>query len=180
MGWKTFKEHFKITYIVHTSEYGISIGSPYIPTIIRVGLDGVIKRREDTQTLKLREYQQAIERDPDLTRRLIEAEDVFAADIPVYTWEGDQIIRKYCEQPGHPNVTHDGQLMYDNMFHTDRNQVLQWALDSAKSWLIHSAELVKRCKNDLEFAEKEHEQTVRILQSLEWQELNGETHTTNG
>ena len=39
---------------------------------------------------------------------------LFDAFIPVFTYEGPNIINRFCEKPGWPNATHEGYMMYDN------------------------------------------------------------------
>lgn len=61
--------------------------------------------------------------------------DTFATSILVYTYKGARIIEKRCEEPGWPNVTHDGEMMYDNTFSTDKNTVVGWAKANARAGL---------------------------------------------
>lgn len=141
MGWKSLKEHFRIEHMVQVTEAGICIGSPYIHDIIVVGMDGKILKRHDGNAGSLGRYQTEIDADPDLARRLIEAEDTFTASIPVYTFAGAKIIEKQCEEPGWPNATHDGLMMYENQFSTDRDRVVVWAKLSAQAgidWRMNS------------------------------------------
>lgn len=48
-------------------------------------------------------------------KNAITVTDTFTASIPVYSYEDGTIIEKLCEKPGSPNLTHDGDLMYDNL-----------------------------------------------------------------
>ena len=151
MGWKKLKEHFNIGHFVTIHEKGICIGSPYIHDIIVIGRDGVITKRDDGRANEdIARYQQNIDADPELVKQLIEAEDQFERSILVYTYSGSQILEKYCEQPGWPNVTHDGEMMYENMFSTDKAQVVIWA----KKNLQAGIEMVIRELNDIEERQK--------------------------
>ena len=151
MGWKNLKEHFRIEHMVQVTEAGICIGSPYIHDIIVVGMDGKILKRHDSNAGSLGRYQTEIDADPDLARRLIETEDTFMASITVYTYAGAEIIEKQCEEPGWPNVTHDGLMMHENTFSTDRDQVVIWAKRNAQAgidWRMDSiAETAARLTN---------------------------------
>ena len=121
MGWKTVKEHYQIKHHVCVGEAGICIGSGYISDILVISLEGVlIKRYEDRSNNQLSEYQRRMDADPALLKRLVQTSDTFAISIPVYTYNDGTIIEKRCEAPGWPNVTHDGDMMYENRYSTDR------------------------------------------------------------
>lgn len=152
MGWKNVKEHYGIKHYVQVAEKGICIGSGYVHDLIviadadkprdwhdtidrhctKIGcnlaiwrstyvgrgepFDGIVKAMADNP-IKLRE--------------LIDAPDTFAMSIAVYTYDrSGNIIEKRCEEVGWPNVTHDGDMMYENKFSTDRDQVVEWAREN--------------------------------------------------
>lgn len=132
MGWKAIKDHYDIKHHVQVTDKGICIGSPYIHDIIVIGLDGVVRKRFDERgNDDLRRYQQAFDADPQKLRELALAQDTFAESIPVYTYEGGNILNKQCEALGWPNVTHDGLMQYDNAFSSDRSRVVAWAKRNA-------------------------------------------------
>src|SRR5688572_1181048 len=123
MGWKNVKEHYQIGHAVAVYEgKGICIGSslchdlitinPWRRTVHQSSLG--VRGNED-----LERYWTEINADLDKLWTLIEQEDTFSAEIPVFTWKGSEIVEKSCEKPGYPNLTHDGDLMYDNRFSVD-------------------------------------------------------------
>lgn len=150
MGWKNVKEHYGIThYVAVYPEKGICIGSGYVHDLIAIldtdrkadWRDGIDRNRADighNLTISRPNYMargkpfdgwvaQWIE-NPAQLRQLIDKPDSFANSITVYTYDYDgNIIEKLCEEPGWPNVTHDGRMMYENTFSTDRDQVVAWA-----------------------------------------------------
>jgi hypothetical protein len=121
MGIKALIENYRIGHIVQRYENGdILIGSPYISDIIRISKEGkILKRYGDGRTNEdLQRYQQEMD-DDEATgelKRLIDLPDTFGDLIPIYTYKGANVIKKYCEKPGWPNITTDGQLMYENTF----------------------------------------------------------------
>ncbi len=150
MGWKNVKEHYRIGHLVHITPEGLCIGSPFIHNIIVVGLDGkVLKRYDERANEDLRRYQQEFDADPDTLRRLIETPDTFTAGITVYTYDGGDILERECEQLGWPNVTHDGELMYDNRFSPDKATVVAWAKRSADLEIKYGEERVEEVKRRL-------------------------------
>lgn len=157
MGWKALKEGFNIQHFVTITEAGICIGSPYIHNIIVVGKDGVITKRDAGRANEdIARYQREIDADPARVRQLIEAEDHFERSILVYTYSGSQVLEKYCEETGWPNVTHDGEMMYENMFSTDKAQVVAWA----KKDLEAGISIVTRSLADVEERKKELEELL--------------------
>ena len=132
MGWKAIKDHYRIEHFVQVTEAGICIGSSYIHNIIVIGKDGKLIRRYDGQMNDdLARYQRDFEADPETLKRLIQTPDAFSSAITVYTYKGGEILEKACEEPGWPNVTHDGQMMHDNTFSTDKAEVVAWAKQDA-------------------------------------------------
>lgn len=130
MGWKAVKEHYGITHIVQVvPNKGICIGSGYVHDIIVIGEDLSIRRsRHIGRGEPFDSIVSAMEADKHKLLELILALDEFTASIPVFTYDYDgNIIEKKCEKPGWPNVTHDGFVMYENRFSTDRAEVIEWA-----------------------------------------------------
>ena len=137
MGWKNLKEHYRIEHYVQVAKEGICIGSPYVHDLIVIGLGGgldgkIVKRDDGCSNEDLRRYMTEMEADPEKVRQLIETADTFEKSIPVYTYEGGEIIEKQCEKPGWPNVTHDGDMMYENTFTSDKKRAVKWAKGNAK------------------------------------------------
>lgn len=128
MGWKNVKEHYRIDHQVEVTEEGICIGSPYVHALIIISSDGIlIKEYDRTHNDKLMRYQAEMKADPAKLRELIALPDTFNASIPVYTYRGAQIIEKRCEELGWPNVTHDGDMMYQNTFFSNREDAIEAA-----------------------------------------------------
>jgi hypothetical protein len=168
MGWKNVKEHYRIGHIVQVAEEGICIGSPYIHDIIVIGLDGAIKKRDDrTSNDDLLRYQREIDADPETLKRLIEDPDTFSESITVYTYDGGEILEKQCEKPGWPNVTHDGCLMYENLFSTDKITVVKWAIENAKAAVKLTIDSILRLEKQLSESQKLLSEFKADLEKLE-------------
>jgi hypothetical protein len=138
MGWKNVKEHYGIGHMVCVTEAGICIGSAYVHDIIVVKWNGTVVWPHDAVghgNEDLQRYHREMTADPEKLRELIDEDDTFARSIPVYTYDMGEIVEKECEEPGWPNVTHDGCLMYENLFSTDRATVVEWAKRNAAAGL---------------------------------------------
>lgn len=140
MGWKNVKEHYRIGHTVQVSDAGICIGSPYIHDIMVINKynGNFIARYIMGGNEDLKRYQIEMDADPDKLKKLVTDPDQFSASIPVFTWKGGDILQFLCEVPGYPNITHDGQLMHENDFSTDRKQVMAWAVQSAENHVRQS------------------------------------------
>ena len=153
MGWKNVKEQYGIGHIVRVVEdKGICIGSGYVHDLIVISptdrkvdwSDTIDRRRADighnltiwrSQHLGRGEpfdgWVKQWTENPEKLRSAIDAPDKFAQSITVYTYDYDgNIIEKKCEELGWPNITHDGECMYENTFSADRNQVVTWAKEN--------------------------------------------------
>ena len=175
MGWKNVKEHYNIVHQVQVTIEGICIGSSYIHNIIVIGHDGTIKKRYDSgrSNDNLRRYQMEMDDDPIKLKELVISDDVFPPQsFTVYTYSGSKIIEKQCEEIGWPNVTHDGLIMYENTFSTDRAEVVAWAVRNAecgvKCWQDRLAGLAKdeaRIREHLAEAENDLKTLLRMSES---------------
>ena len=175
MGVKSLKERFGISHIVQATKDGACIGSGYVSDLVTI--DRVTGKMTENATFSgfLRQHYPAlIEASPDEIVRLLSAQDEFAADIPVFTYEGAKIIEKRCEKPGWPNVTHDGDVMYDNTYSTDKQTVVRWAKRNAKAGisiiarsitdtekrLAEQRDDLAKCENDLAELDASYPQLV--------------------
>jgi hypothetical protein len=135
MGWKNVKEHYRIGHLVCVTHEGISIGSPYCPNLIVIGNDGRLRKEREALAAnkELVRYQTEMEADPAKLKELIDTPDTFERSIPIWTYDGGDIIEKQCEDPEPLNVTHDGQLIYENRHSTDRQKVVAFAKRNAEA-----------------------------------------------
>jgi len=168
MGWKNVKEHYRIEHIVHVREGDVCIGSPYIPVILRIDREGTAKYYSEYSSPRgeLARYKTEIEADRSKVLELIATPDTFARDIVVYTYEMARIIEKRCEKFGWPNVTHDGELMYENTFSTNRKNIIERALCNARAGAELIRERVNSAEHELEKARcylAEYEDAVKTL-----------------
>ena len=166
MSWKTFKEHFGITHIVQIRDGDLLIGSPYISDLAAISMDtGMIKKRESWLNDFLSKYYPNVSvATQGEIKALLDAEDTFAESIPVYTYEGLKILSKYCEEVGHPNVTHDGVLLYRNTFSINMDDVVEWAKSERKYRLESLRERIAD-------RAKELDELLGTLRSLEKEEI---------
>ncbi|AOF97475.1 hypothetical protein [Sphingobium sp. RAC03] len=155
MGWKAVRDHYRIEHFVQVTSDGICIGSPYIHDIIVISADrGEITKRYDpgrgwSRDGLLDRYQSEMDADPFKLAELVAQADGFERSIPVFTYEGGDIIEKRCEELGYPNVTHDGCMQYENTFSPDAGLVRIWAIDSAKAGIEWMADAVEKAERDL-------------------------------
>ena len=166
MGWKNVKQHYGIKHMVRVEKKGICIGSQYVHDLIVIAnRDPTWDERDsgkestciapDLYIWRLRHlgrgepfdgWVQRMTDDPATLRRLIDTPDTFAKSITVYTYDLGEIITCQCEELGWPNITHDGRAMYENLFSTDRAQVVAWAKKNATAGI----ESIKRTVADAE------------------------------
>jgi len=134
MGWKNVKDFYRIEHIVQIRDGKICIGSGYVSDLIRVTFDGQVSwgNLGPSSNDDLARYYKEMTDDLGKLRVLISMGDTFLVSLPVFTYEGAEIIEKQCESYGWPNVTHDGFVQYANAFHADKNVVVKWAKRNAE------------------------------------------------
>ena len=150
MGYKNVKEHYDIGHIVAVYDeeiYGgpcICIGSGYIYDIIVVRIRDakVVKQYKEGKyndgwntNKDLARYNEALKEGErnGILRKLIETPDTFAEDLPVFTIEKGSVIRDACEKYGWPNVTHSGNIMYENTYFKTRKEAYAYLLKDTSS-----------------------------------------------
>ena len=166
MGWKKVKEHYGIKHIVQVdsrSDYGkvpcILIGSPYISDIIviRVSDAKILKHNTSKRYINelLYDLQQRLDEDEKngTLKRLIDEQDTFERLLPVYNIQRRRIVKMYCESYGYPNVTTDGQLMYENTFASQLRAARYYLLHRSKMnwrvWWWHVKERLERIVEEI-------------------------------
>lgn len=137
MGWKNVKQHYAIEHIVHVREGAILIGSAYVSDLLSIDKDGNVTKPHAHlgDSGDLVRVRRAMEADRNKLRELIVTPDTFGPCTAVYTYDEDRIIEKQCEEFGWPNVTTDGELMYENLHFRTRAETIKKAKRNADAWL---------------------------------------------
>jgi hypothetical protein len=150
MGWKAFKEKFGIEHIVQVTTEGVCIGSPYVHDLAIVDpKTGEIRDNQVFPHFVRKTYPRLAEAAPAEIVKILEAPDTFASSIAVYTYGDGDVVEKLCEEPGWPNVTHDGHVMYENMFSTDQTEVVGWAKRNAAAGASRMRERIAEVEAEL-------------------------------
>lgn len=150
MGWKNLKDHFKIDHIVQVVGGVIWIGSGYVSDLATIDPEtGEVLENQTFRGFLRQQYPAMLEADAAEIVRLISEPDAFEKSLTVYTYDGGDIIEKQCEELGWPNVTHDGALMYQNSFSSDKATVVAWAKRDAEIGIRFAGESVKEAEKRL-------------------------------
>lgn len=150
MGWKSLKDAYGIDHIVCVTPKGICIGSRYVHDLVIIDpVSGRVRENEGFGGFLNKSYPALASASPAEILAHLQAEDTFGAAIPVFTYEGADIIEKSCEALGWPNTTHAGDLMYDNKYSADRDEVIGWAKRYAHLEAKHLDEAIARLQTEL-------------------------------
>lgn len=169
MGWKAFKEHYGIEYIVQVCDGSVIIGSAYVSEIIRIDETG---RALWTTSMSQRpgdnldRYMQAINADPSVSLALLWQPDTFSAFIPVWTYRGSEIVEEQCEEPGWPNITHAGNMMYENTYFATRDDAIKAAIQDAKAGFYWRHRRVREIEDELKEAVERRDQSRLVMHDL--------------
>ena len=160
MGWKSVKQHYQIGHIVQVTEEGICIGSAYVYNLMVISTEGRLVKRRESSDRDLVRYQAEMDKDVEMLKRLVLQQDHFDKSVPVFTYDGSLIIEKKCEELGWPNITHDGELMYENMFSKEQSKVIAWAMRNAEAIRARSVEFIAEKKAELSKLQDRHDVAV--------------------
>lgn len=189
MGWKNVRDHYRISHTVQIREEYIRSGDGFIVEecicigsdyrYLVIGLDGEIKHPYGPPLLiaeDLVRNRQEMAADPATLRALVQSPDTFSTSIPVYTFKGGVILEKWCEtlepsntQPEMPNITHDGFLMYEHRYSTDKAKVVEWAKRNSNKEIAYYLQLVHQLEKKLAAARTELAQHQANRSQLESQ-----------
>lgn len=170
MGWKTLKERFGIEHQVCVYGGNIAIGSPLVSNIVEI--NPATGKIVDTQSFVregfLEKNYPCLANATDADRlAAIQAQDTFERDIPVFSFCDGNLIETFCEEPGYPNVTHCGKIMFENRFTTDRNVAVQWAKDDLICWRNSLRSEIARLQGELDKKESEYGIATKQLEVLD-------------
>ena len=150
MGWKNIKTAFSIEHIVAVEGGNVVIGSGYLPKLIVIDTQtGEISTSEGFSHFLDEEYPELKKADPAYLKELFDKPDTFDNNIVVYTYDDDGLIDKRCEETGFPNVTHDGCLMYENTYSTDKEKIIERAKEDNRLAIKMTRESIERLEADI-------------------------------
>ncbi|MCK5611301.1 hypothetical protein KAR91_56045 [Candidatus Pacearchaeota archaeon] len=129
MGIKALKEHFKIEHAVQIDNGRICIGSPYIHDIISIGKDfsiGTCSSWSGRNELLNRNFKDLTEASiSGELKKIIEEPDTYENLITIWKSYNGKVIKKQCEVFEWPEVTTDGEMIYENTFFKTRKEALK-------------------------------------------------------
>jgi len=162
MGWKSVKEHYRIEHFVTiedewgqferkpTGDQLLCIGSPLCHDLISINLrTWKFKRAMSGSLHQLQRVWDEMHADLSLLADLVAVPDTFEKSIPVYTYKDGEIIECKCEELGWPNVTHDGQMQYENKFFADRSDAVVAGIRNAEAWIESSRRWLSETEEQL-------------------------------
>jgi len=168
MGWKNLKEHFQIGHNVCITSKGICIGSGYVHDLAVIDIKTGAVMANSTFSGFLRDkYPALLDATDQAVLQLINSQDTFATSLPVYTYDGGEILEKQCEEYGYPNVTHDGEQMYDNTFFTDKKAAIEVAKENAAAGIECHTSIIDQLETDLKKAREHLSRSELNFQKLE-------------
>lgn len=168
MGWKTLKTAYNIQHMVSVEADSIWIGSGHAPDLISISCKtGALTVSEANVGFLNRTYPQLAAATPLELLGCIHTRDEFESAITVFTFVGSKILVKQCETLGWPNVTHDGEVMYENTFSTDKQTVIDWAKSEAKLNVNFARQHRERLRKQLACAEVALETAISVADKLD-------------
>ena len=129
VGLKRLKKEFNIGHTVLRDGGEICIGSAYVHNLItitgkHIKSSSIVNANSELGVLKHQLSEAAL---TGKLQEIIDCQDEYTASLPVYSLDRGRVVRQYCEEYGWPNVTHGGELMYDNTCFKTRKEALKFA-----------------------------------------------------
>lgn len=97
---------------------------------------------------------------------IIKTQDKFEQSIPVYSFKNGRIIESFCEMLGFPNTTHDGQIMYENTHHTNKEDAIEYARKNLASRIENLNDSLTEMENQLTIKKNKMMDAEKLLAEL--------------
>jgi len=166
MGWKTVRDHYRINRQVTVTDGIMQFGEAATATF-----DGrVVRASKWSQSNEVERWIADLEADPRELAQLMAAPDAFGPSVRIYTYKGDEIVEDLCENPEWPGVTHSGDAIFENTHSTDRDVVVQWAIENAAAMITACIDQVAEAERVLEMRLDSLDETMAIKASLDAQQ----------
>lgn len=170
MGWKSFKNYFNIEHIVCIKNGKLVIGSDFVSDLVSIDLlTGVIQTNNSFHIFLHKHYPQLLGVDSSEILNLLNKDDTFSDSIKVFTYKDDILLEKYCEKLGWPNITHDGEVMYENTFSTDKLEIIKKIKLNLRLELKYKAIRKAELTTELESIQKEESINLAAIEHLDIQ-----------
>lgn len=145
MGIKLLKEKYKIEHLVQRTDKGICIGSPYYHDIIVLNDEGeFMKMYKDrkyndgwntNEDLKRYQEEMIVDSENGILKEIIQEPDDYENLNPVFKIDDGKLIETFCENYGYPNLTIEGELMYENTFFKTKEEAVKYGIDECNGWI---------------------------------------------
>lgn len=159
MGIKRLKEKYKIEHLVQKTEKGICIGSPYYHDIIVLNNEGkfvtMYKNRNyndgwsTNEDLKRYQEEMIIDSENGVLKQIIDEKDDFNNLQPIFTIHDGKLIETFCEKYGYPNLTIEGEMMYENTFFKNKEEAIKYGLNECNGWIEMLEKRIEELKSDI-------------------------------
>lgn len=166
MGWKTFKEAFKVTHLVNITSGSISIGIEAVEGIARISPDGEIISFNCSDAYAVKHFSRIISAPASEIKEAINAVDKFEKSIPVYTVFENNVKEVFCEDLNFPTVSHCGEMVYANTHFTSRQEAIKKHVNSLEMSIKSSEIMVEKILKALEAQESKIKHSSEMLTSF--------------
>jgi len=169
MGIKAIKRLYGLEdMLVHKAPHGICFGTEMAPDVLTVSEEGkIIQGAQHNLKRYYGELEGAIAKDPGAFEEAFREKEEFNETFPVFTYEDGNIKEKACEILGWPNLTTDGELMYENTHFAKRDECIKQAAANLRAQVERGIERVRELSDTLAIEEERLQQAWKELSSLE-------------
>lgn len=156
MGWKSFRDRFQIKkHMLEVDGDKLIISSCGTACLAVVLMEtGEVHPHPNHPKFLIENYPELVNTPELEILSILQQEDQFENSIPVYTYKGAEIIQKFCEIKGWPNLTHDGLPMYSNLYSLDKNRVVAAAKACNDVGIEMVTNQIERLKKELAESEE--------------------------
>jgi len=172
-------------YNVHNQRKKICVGSPLCSDLIHVykdtfvlvyaldtwkeGRDSLVRKGEkNNELLFIWDTLADLIRSGEI-RDIIQGNDTIENPIPVFTVERGNLVEEVTDTFGYPNITHAGNMMYDNTHFKTKEEAIRYGISEETYGLKWAREKVEELDNKKLEAEARcitHEKKISELEAL--------------
>ena len=169
MGIKAIKRLYRLDdMLVHKAPHGICFGTEMAPNVLTVSENGeILQSAQHSLKRYYGELEDAIADDPRAFEEAFQEQDEFNETFPVFTYEDGNIKEKTCEIQGWPNLTTDGELMYENTHFATQEDCIDQTAANLRAQVERGIERVRELSDALAIEEDRLQQAWKELSSLD-------------
>ena len=102
------------------------------------------------EDLKRYQEEMIIDSENGILKQIIQEPDDYEQLLPVFTIKDGKLVETFCEEYGYPNLTIEGELMYENTFFKNKIDAIKYGINECNGWIEMLEERKRETQKELD------------------------------